>query len=233
MLRGARPQRFWHEEKFHEVIDSLPQTAEKLLDIGCAAGSLTFLAASLRPNLEIIGVDVSASQVAYARSTIAPVAPKSRFIAITSSGLPFPNDSFDAVTSVELIEHLSKTENARLLHEVFRVLRPGGNWIITTPNYRSAWPFLEVALNAWSPVKYNEQHLTRFHSQSLREHLEKSGWRVETIRTFFVLSPFFAWVSRNLAKRMHTLEKACRFPGSLMIAIAKKPNSKSVGHLNL
>lgn len=223
MLKGIRPQRFWHEEKFREVIDSLPDATGKLLDVGCAAGSLTFLAASLRPNIEVTGVDVSASQVAFANSNIASLAPKSKFIAISATDLPFPNNSFDMVTSVELIEHLNSSENARLVAEVFRVLRPGGYWIVTTPNYRSFWPFLEVALNIWSPVKYNEQHLTLFHKQTLLKHLNDSGWKVEAIRTFFVFSPFVAWISRRIAKRLHSLEKAFNLPGSLLIARAKKP----------
>jgi SAM-dependent methyltransferase len=122
---------------------------------------------------------------------------------------------------------LGGSENARLLHEVSRVLRPGGSWIITTPNYRSLWPLLEVALNVWSPVKYNEQHLTRFHKKTLRQHLENSGWEVEEFRTFFIFSPFFAWISRGVAKRLHSLEKAFKLPGSLLIVRAKKPMERS------
>ena len=223
MLKGKPPQRFWHEEKFREVIDSIPQDSGVVLDIGCAAGSLTYLAASLRPNLHITGVDVSSAQIDFANSTIAPMAKNATFLSISPDRLPFPDSSFQAVTCVELIEHLNNSENARLMAEVFRVLRPGGTWIVTTPNYHSLWPLLELALNLWSPVKYNEQHLTRFHKRSLRLHLENAGWKVELLRTFFVLSPFLAWISQGIAGRLHSLEKRLALPGSLLLAKVRKP----------
>ena len=223
MLKGKPPQRFWHEEKFREVIDSIPQDIGVVLDIGCAAGSLTYLAASLRPNLHITGVDVSSAQIDFANSTIAPMTKNATFLSISPDRLPFPDSSFQAVTCVELIEHLNNSENARLMAEVFRVLRPGGTWIVTTPNYHSLWPILELALNLWSPVKYNEQHLTRFHKRSLRLHLENAGWKVELLRTFFVLSPFLAWISQGIAGRLHSLEKRLALPGSLLLAKVRKP----------
>lgn len=223
MLKGKPPQRFWHQQKFREVIHSIPQDFNFVLDIGCAAGSLTYLAASLRPNLHITGVDVSSAQIDFANSKIAPEAKNSTFLSISSDRLPFPDNSFQAVTCVELIEHLNDSENARLMAEVFRVLRPGGSWIVTTPNYHSLWPALELALNLWSPVKYNEQHLTRFQKKSLRLHLENAGWKVELLRTFFVISPFLAWISQGLAERFHLLEKKIALPGSLLLAKARKP----------
>ncbi|MDL2216759.1 class I SAM-dependent methyltransferase [Desulfovibrio sp. OttesenSCG-928-M14] len=46
--------------------------------------------------------------------------------------LPYQNDSFDLVTSAEVVEHL---ENYRyLLREIYRILKPGGVFIVTTPN---------------------------------------------------------------------------------------------------
>ena len=227
MLKGKSPQRFWHQKKFSEVINSIPENVDVVLDIGCAAGSLTYLAASLRPNLQITGVDVSSAQIDFANSTVVPAAKNATFLSISPESLPFPDNSFEAVTCVELIEHLNESENARLMAEVFRVLRPGGSWIVTTPNYHSLWPVLELALNIWSPVKYNEQHLTRFHKKSLRIHLENAGWELQSIGTFFVFSPFLAWISKRFAEKIHSLEKILMLPGSLLLAKARKPFSEA------
>jgi len=43
-----------------------------------------------------------------------------------------PDNSFDCVVSVEVLEHV--TEDQRFVHEVARVLRPGGVFLMTTPN---------------------------------------------------------------------------------------------------
>ncbi|MBI2013512.1 MAG: class I SAM-dependent methyltransferase [Candidatus Colwellbacteria bacterium] len=52
--------------------------------------------------------------------------------------LPFPDNSFDLVVSLEVIEHLWNTEH--YLKELWRVLRPDGYVILTTPNY-NFWSF--------------------------------------------------------------------------------------------
>jgi 2-polyprenyl-3-methyl-5-hydroxy-6-metoxy-1,4-benzoquinol methylase len=49
--------------------------------------------------------------------------------------LPGRDDTFDVVVAPEVIEHL---ENPRfMIREIFRVLRPGGTAIVTTPNNES------------------------------------------------------------------------------------------------
>ena len=56
--------------------------------------------------------------------------------------LPYENDSFDLVTCSEVVEHLENYRSA--LREAYRVLRPGGSIIVTTPN----------VLNVYSRVRY-------------------------------------------------------------------------------
>ena len=47
-------------------------------------------------------------------------------------GLPYPDESFDLVLLTEVIEHLENHSTA--IGEIARVLRPGGRFILTTPN---------------------------------------------------------------------------------------------------
>jgi len=50
--------------------------------------------------------------------------------------LPFENDYFEAVTLLAVVEHLDPALMAKLFREVYRVLKPGGMVILTTP---AAW----------------------------------------------------------------------------------------------
>ncbi len=70
--------------------------------------------------------------------------------------LPFREAEFDIVFSLAVIEHLQNIDN--YLNEVFRILKPGGIFYISTPNFRYCYksfyndpthirPFTEVSIN--------------------------------------------------------------------------------------
>lgn len=53
---------------------------------------------------------------------------------IAGAPLPFPDDHFDVITMLAVFEHIEIGDLRRLLCEVRRVLKPGGCYILTTPN---------------------------------------------------------------------------------------------------
>ncbi len=59
--------------------------------------------------------------------------------------LPFRNDTFSAVTCLDVLEHLDDDEF--LLSEMYRVCKPGGNLVITVPAFQLFWSPHDVALH--------------------------------------------------------------------------------------
>ena len=101
---------------------------KRVLDVGCGAGYGTHeLALTAR---EATGIDCSAEAIAYARQHYTKE--NLRFETASATELPFPDQSFDLVVAFEVIEHL--TEWLTLLTEARRVLAPGGQLVISTPN---------------------------------------------------------------------------------------------------
>ena len=66
--------------------------------------------------------------------------------------LDLPSGSFDYVISFQVIEHIK--HDMELVREVHRVLRPGGKFILTTPNIR-----MTLTRNPWHVREYNPDQL--------------------------------------------------------------------------
>ena len=102
----------------------------RVLDAGCGTG---YGAGELTNAASVVGIDISAEAVAHARREFG--GSTARFLRAACEALPFRDASFDLVLAFEVIEHLG--EWPRLLAESKRVLRPGGIFLVSTPN--KAW----------------------------------------------------------------------------------------------
>jgi SAM-dependent methyltransferase len=78
----------------------------------------------------VVGVDVSADAVTHAASRYP--AKNLRYVAASCLKVPASDASFDVIVSFETIEHIM--EHEAFLHEVDRLLAPGGLFIISSPN---------------------------------------------------------------------------------------------------
>jgi ubiquinone/menaquinone biosynthesis C-methylase UbiE len=103
---------------------------QRLLDVGCGFGRPAIRFAE-RTGAEVVGVNVSAGQVATARRLAAEagVPERARFDVADANALPYPDGSFDGVWAVEVLMYLP--DRLRALREIARVLRPGGRFVLS------------------------------------------------------------------------------------------------------
>ena len=76
-----------------------------------------------------------------------------RFVEATVPPLPFEDEMFDYVVSFQVIEHIK--HDKRLVSEVMRVLRPGGKFIVSTPNKP-----MSLTRNPWHVREYTAEELS-------------------------------------------------------------------------
>lgn len=135
-----------------------------ILDLGCGHGTLVHFA-RLAGYSNIHGVDVSGEQVALAGQLGIDGIRKGDLMDTLRS---MPLSSLDAVVAFDVIEHFRKDELIDLVDAVHGVLKPGGRWIIHTPNGSS--PFAGA-------VRYGDfTHEQAFTTSSIRQLLEASGF---------------------------------------------------------
>jgi len=105
-----------------ELFDSLPADA-RVLDAGCGAGDLVLEALD---DATGVGLDVSREQTLRARRVADAV------VQGDMTRLPFPADSFDAVTAMYSLIHVPAPEHGAFYDELARVLRPDGEAVVVT-----------------------------------------------------------------------------------------------------
>lgn len=108
-----------------------------VLDVGTGTGRLP-RALLFQPRFggHVVGLDLSRRMLAYAAHLTRPYAGRVTLIWQDARFLPFPDDTFDAVTSLEMLEF---TPHPRaVLAEMVRVLRPGGVLLVTNRVGREA-----------------------------------------------------------------------------------------------
>ena len=115
----------------------------RILDAGCGTGGLIRRLRAAHPDWSYEGVDVMPQACELARAGCGPDIP----IAEGSvTALPYPDATFDAVTSADVIYQLEHPGEA--LAEFHRVLRPGGVAIVNVPAYRWLWSYHDVAVRS-------------------------------------------------------------------------------------
>ncbi|MCF6153708.1 MAG: class I SAM-dependent methyltransferase [Candidatus Brocadia sp.] len=116
-----------HLERYKFSVSRL-KPGQRLLDIACGAGYGTALL--LKHGCKAIGADYDEQAVADAQTKYK----YGNFVRADVLEIPFKDESFDVVVSFETIEHVH--DGNSFLSEVYRVLKPGGTFLCSTPNLR-------------------------------------------------------------------------------------------------
>ncbi len=124
-LRNMVPARLAH---FDPLV--VNWNGKRVLDLGCGGG---FMAEALAARGAVVtGVDPSAEAVAAARRHAGETGVAIDYLLAAGEDLPFGDDSFDVVVSVDVLEHV--LDLGGVVSEVRRVLRPGGLFLFDTIN---------------------------------------------------------------------------------------------------
>lgn len=209
MERGPAIQQYWHRRKFSEIANRIPDRSI-VLDLGCGPGSFLSIFAENHPNSLALGADISSRQIEFARERVGKrFGDRVRFLELSPDTvrMPIADRSVDYVTCIEVLEHIHPFFAIQLLAEARRVLKPQGRLLVTTPNYRSFWPFIEWVLERKSAVKYHDQHINKFTPNSFVKFIETAGFDVQRSSSIMMLSPFVSGISERLARGLDRLEQ--------------------------
>lgn len=227
---GPTPQRFWHASKI-ALLNKVGSFSKEdiVLDAGCGSGNVVFFLADRV--LKVIGADMSKNAIEFARQRALGLKMGNlSFDKINLKKLPYPNESFTKVVLFEVIEHLGLDDYHKIISEIYRVMKNGGELYITTPNKLSLWPVIERFLDTFKlvPQLRNKQHILQLTIALTTKVIIKNGFYVKETGTINHLSPFLSIFSWKLAKLLLNIEiKYLRKFGPILWLVAKKYSTKN------
>jgi SAM-dependent methyltransferase len=151
---------------------------DRLLDLGCGAGRHAFEA--LRRGARVIAFDndeaelkdVAAMATAMDRAGDIPAPGGSATTRGDATRLPFPDGSFDRIIAAEVLEHIP--DDVAAIHELARVLRPGGTMAVTVPAWlaeRICWALSDE----YHAPSVEGGHVRIYKASDLRARLRRAG----------------------------------------------------------
>ena len=166
----------------HGLLEYIP-SGGRLLEIGCAVGFL--LRAARERGFDAVGVEMSEWASAYARDELGLDVVTGRL-----EDVAFDADSFDVVVMADVIEHL--TDPRATLREIRRVLKPGGQLLLLTPDAGSI--VARAAGARWWGLL--DDHYFYFSRTNLRRFLESEDFVVDTLKSHGRRFPVLHWISK-------------------------------------
>jgi 2-polyprenyl-3-methyl-5-hydroxy-6-metoxy-1,4-benzoquinol methylase len=154
---------------FGWIESQLPKSAQSVVDIGCGRGQFLDFMHHIRPNLRLVGVDLSSN------------ADREGIQFVRGNALDLELGTFDAVVSLATIEHVADVTSfaARL----FSLCKPGGVVIVMTlDNDSLLYRVARVARRLGVPIAFNRlysaHHLHHFTTSSLAGLFTRNGFHV-------------------------------------------------------
>ena len=160
VIPGQVDRNLWNEHLARYAFAARLSRGRRVLDLGCGTGYGSDELASLA--LSVTALDIAPDALVTARSHY--TRRNLDFAAADGARLPFRDASFDLVVAFEVIEHLADWPG--LLSEARRVLAPGGQLIVSTPNKL----YYAESRQATGPNPYHEHE---FEYEEFRQALEQ------------------------------------------------------------
>lgn len=174
----------------------------RILDVGTTSGRMAVAMKRLRPDAQVIGIDVCEPSIRLAKTKAELRGDCVIFSQVNSENLPYDDCSFDYIGSHWQFHELPKAAIINTLDEFSRVIKPGG-YICIFDMYHIAGDEAGMWLHEGYGIRNNEPYAPGYCSFDMKHELESRGFTEITMRDFDPSKGTDGWIEELPPLRTH------------------------------
>ncbi|WP_019504785.1 class I SAM-dependent methyltransferase [Pleurocapsa sp. PCC 7319] len=169
-----------------ETFASLPSQQLKVLDVACGTGRTLRMIRGTLPKVSLFGTDLSPAYLRKANQLLSEISGElPQLLQANAEALPYLDNYFHGLTSVFLFHELPAAARQQVINEAFRVLQPGGVFIICDSMQAIDSPDFQTIMNNF-PAIFHEPYYRHYTTDNLEERLEVAGFKNIQVENHFV-----------------------------------------------
>lgn len=169
-----------------KAFDLVPPQQIRVLDVACGTGRTIKLTRAALPQVSLYGTDLSHTYLRKAEQLLSQnFGELPQLLQANAEELPYQDNYFHAVTCVFLFHELPETARQKVIEQCFRVIQPGGTFIICDSIQVQDSPEMMPAMEYFHNT-FHEPYYKHYISDDLVERLKKAGFQNISTQVHFL-----------------------------------------------
>lgn len=169
-----------------KTFDSVLAKQIRVLDIACGTGRTLRMIRGTLPQASLFGVDLSPAYLRKANQSLSEIPGElPQLVQAKAEELPYRDNYFHGVTCVFLFHELPPTIRQRVIEQAFRVIQPGGVFVICDSIQAVDFPELMPMMENF-PVTFHEPYYRHYITDDLVARFQKAGFENITTEKHFM-----------------------------------------------
>ena len=158
----------------------------KVLDVACGTGRTLRMIRGALPKVSLFGTDLSPAYLRKANQLLSEISGELlQLLQANSEELPYLDNYFHGLTSVFLFHELPAAARQQVINEAFRVLQPGGVFVICDSMQAIDSPDFQPMMNNFPDI-FHEPYYRHYTTDNLEERLTTAGFTNIKVDNHFV-----------------------------------------------